>query len=64
MLPVLPVVMPELPHLPASRAEMKARGWDGIDVLFVTGDAYVDHPAFAMGILAVSWKRLAIVSLS
>ena len=28
MLPVLPVVMPELPHLPASRTEMKARGWD------------------------------------
>ena len=51
MLPVLPVVMPELPHLPASRSEMKARGWDYVDVLFVTGDAYVDHPAFAMGIL-------------
>jgi uncharacterized radical SAM protein YgiQ len=52
MLPVLPVVMPELPHLPTSRAEMKRRGWDEVDVLFVTGDAYVDHPAFAMGILS------------
>lgn len=25
---------------------MRARGWDEIDVLIVTGDAYVDHPAF------------------
>jgi uncharacterized radical SAM protein YgiQ len=31
--------------------EMVARGWDGADVVFVTGDAYVDHPSFAMAIL-------------
>jgi len=31
--------------------EVRARGWDGIDVLFVTGDAYIDHPSFAMAIL-------------
>ncbi len=30
---------------------MEARGWDGVDVVFVTGDAYVDHPSFAMAIL-------------
>ena len=35
-----------------SRAEMAARGWDAVDVVFVTGDAYVDHPSFAMAILA------------
>src|SRR6476620_1019078 len=34
-----------------SRAEMEARGWDSVDVVFVTGDAYVDHPSFAMAIL-------------
>ena len=66
MLPVLPVVMPELPHLPASRAEMEARGWDCVDVVFVTGDAYVDHPAFAMGILGrvleAAGFRVAILS--
>jgi uncharacterized radical SAM protein YgiQ len=39
------------PHLPMSRAEMAARGWDAVDVVFVTGDAYVDHPSFAMAIL-------------
>ena len=30
---------------------MLARGWDAVDVVFVTGDAYVDHPSFAMAIL-------------
>jgi uncharacterized radical SAM protein YgiQ len=39
------------PPLPMTRAEMSARGWDSVDVVFVTGDAYVDHPSFAMAIL-------------
>ncbi|MFO0939121.1 MAG: YgiQ family radical SAM protein, partial [Gemmataceae bacterium] len=39
------------PHAPASAAEMKERGWDAVDVVFVTGDAYIDHPSFAMAIL-------------
>jgi uncharacterized radical SAM protein YgiQ len=39
------------PPLPMTRAEMTARGWDEVDVVFVTGDAYVDHPSFAMAIL-------------
>src|SRR5437762_6466110 len=39
------------PPLPMSRAEMDARGWDAVDVVFVTGDAYIDHPSFAMAIL-------------
>ncbi len=30
---------------------MKARGWDEVDVVFVSGDAYVDHPSFAMALL-------------
>ena len=37
--------------LPMSRDEMNQRGWDEIDVVFVTGDAYIDHPSFAMAIL-------------
>jgi uncharacterized radical SAM protein YgiQ len=40
------------PPLPATRAEMQARGWDEVDVVFVSGDAYVDHPSFANGLLA------------
>ncbi|MCO4771537.1 MAG: YgiQ family radical SAM protein [Deltaproteobacteria bacterium] len=30
---------------------MRARGWDSVDVVFVTGDAYIDHPSFAMALL-------------
>ena len=49
-----------------SPAEMKERGWDGVDVVFVTGDAYVDHPSFAMGILGrvleAAGFRVGIVS--
>jgi uncharacterized radical SAM protein YgiQ len=54
------------PHLPMSRGEMTARGWDVVDVLFVTGDAYVDHPSFAMAILGrvleAAGFRVAILS--
>jgi len=31
--------------------EVTARGWDAVDVVFVSGDAYVDHPSFAMAVL-------------
>jgi uncharacterized radical SAM protein YgiQ len=38
--------------LPMTRAEMEARGWDAVDVVLVSGDAYVDHPSFANGLIA------------
>ena len=37
--------------LPMSRAEMDARGWDELDVLIITGDAYVDHPSFGAAMI-------------
>jgi uncharacterized radical SAM protein YgiQ len=37
--------------LPMTQAEVRARGWDAVDIVFVTGDAYIDHPSFAMAIL-------------
>ncbi len=37
--------------LPMSRAEMEARGQAELDVLLVTGDAYVDHPSFGVAII-------------
>ena len=30
--------------LPISLADVKARGWSEVDFVYVTGDAYVDHP--------------------
>jgi len=38
--------------LPTTLAEAKARGWSELDVIFVSGDAYVDHPAFGVPLLA------------
>ena len=37
--------------LPRTRAEMDALGWDACDVVLVTGDAYIDHPAFGMALV-------------
>ncbi len=56
---------PVLP-LPMTVQECRARGWDEVDVLFVTGDAYVDHPSFAMAVLGrvleSAGLRVAILS--
>ena len=38
--------------IPCSRADMTQRGWSELDVLFITGDAYIDHPAFGTPLLA------------
>jgi uncharacterized radical SAM protein YgiQ len=38
--------------LPTTREEMTARGWDELDILIVSGDAYVDHPAFGPVLIA------------
>lgn len=38
--------------LPINREEALRRGWSELDVIFVTGDAYVDHPAFGVPLLA------------
>ncbi len=46
--------------------EVAERDWDAVDVVFITGDAYVDHPSFAMALLGrllecEGW-RVAILS--
>ena len=40
------------PFLPATREEMDALGWDQPDFVYVTGDAYVDHPSFGVAIIS------------
>lgn len=37
--------------LPISKEEMKQRGWDQVDFVYVSGDAYVDHPSFGHAII-------------
>ncbi|HSO40195.1 MAG TPA: YgiQ family radical SAM protein [Labilithrix sp.] len=41
-----PSADPRARFLPTTREEMALRGWDQLDILIVSGDAYVDHPAF------------------
>lgn len=41
----------EKQFLPISRKEMEARGWDQMDFVYITGDAYVDHPSFGPAII-------------
>jgi uncharacterized radical SAM protein YgiQ len=37
--------------LPVSRSDMAERGWEWCDFIFVSGDAYVDHPSFAGAVI-------------
>ena len=37
--------------LPISREDMAARGWEQLDFVFISGDAYVDHPSFGPAII-------------
>lgn len=37
--------------LPMSLQEMQDRGWDQLDILFISADAYVDHPSFGTALL-------------
>ena len=38
--------------LPVNREDMLERGWDQVDFVYVTGDAYVDHPSFGTAIIS------------
>ena len=37
--------------LPINKADMQKRGWDEVDFVYVSGDAYVDHPSFGPAII-------------
>ena len=37
--------------LPTTKKEVKLRGWDELDVILFSGDAYVDHPAFGPAVI-------------
>ena len=38
--------------IPTSKKEIDALGWDYIDVILFTGDAYIDHPSFGTAVIA------------
>jgi len=37
--------------LPITKKEVEQRGWDELDVILISGDAYVDHPAFGAAVI-------------
>ncbi len=37
--------------LPLTKKEVEKRGWDEVDVVLISGDAYVDHPAFGTAVI-------------
>jgi uncharacterized radical SAM protein YgiQ len=42
----------EHPFLPVSAADLRERGWAELDIVIISGDAYVDHPAFGPPLIA------------
>lgn len=52
--------------LPVTSEDVSFRGWDGVDIVIVTGDAYVDHPSFGAAIigrvLEAAGCRVAVLS--
>lgn len=51
--------------LPTTKKELELRGWDEVDVVLFSGDAYIDHPSFGAAVIAriieAEGLRVAIV---
>ena len=52
-------------YLPTTKKELQLRGWDEVDIILFSGDAYIDHPAFGAAVigrvLEAAGYRVAIV---
>lgn len=52
-------------YLPTTKKEMDLRGWDYVDIIIFSGDAYIDHPSFAAAVIGRSLEshglRVAVV---
>ena len=46
-----PLNQASLVPLPITKEECRDRGWDEVDVILVTGDAYIDHPSFGVALI-------------
>lgn len=49
--------------LPVNKKDMIERGWEQPDFVFITGDAYVDHPSLVRQLSAEFWKHMDIRSV-
>ena len=63
--PPPPPLHPLTDFLPTTKKELELRGWDSLDVILFSGDAYVDHPSFGAAVigrvLEAHGYRVAIV---
>lgn len=50
----------KLQFLPTSVKELKALGWDELDVILFTGDAYVDHPSFGVAVIGRLLEKMGL----
>lgn len=55
-----PNALPIEAWLPITKKEAQKRGWDELDVILVTGDAYVDHPAFGAAVMGRIFESLGL----
>ena len=46
--------------LPTTKKEVEARGWDYIDVILFSGDAYVDHPSFGAAVIGRTLEAMGL----
>lgn len=46
--------------LPTTAKEVKLRGWDQLDVILFSGDAYVDHPAFGAAVIGRALEQIGL----
>jgi uncharacterized radical SAM protein YgiQ len=46
--------------LPTTKKEVEGRGWDALDVILFSGDAYVDHPSFAAAVIGRTLEALGL----
>lgn len=55
-----PKDLPITAWLPTTKKEADKRGWDELDVVLITGDAYVDHPAFGTAVMGRILESLGL----
>ena len=55
-----PNELPITAWLPTTVKEAKKRGWDELDIILITGDAYVDHPAFGAAVMGRIFESLGL----
>ena len=47
----MPPLDKNIPLLPCSARDCDKLGWDYVDIILVTGDAYIDHPSFGVALI-------------